>query len=159
MVADPEQVQGQREGPGDEPVERHVGVGLAQAARRTEGKRDPALVGRTLAQQDFPVMLLDLQHHDSVHARLVSDFVSWQAPWQLLLPSLGADARQTFEQDARVQPLKVEQQHRLYPEIIDRKVIDSARVEARLRLTRPQNKKRETVMTTFYIELDPEYAD
>jgi hypothetical protein len=120
---------------------------------------DEALNGRTLAQQAFPAMLLDLHHHDTLHERLVRDFVSWQAPWQLLLSSLDPDARRSFEQHARVQPLKVEQQHRLYPEIIDRKVIDSARVEARLRLTRPQNKKRETVMTTFYIELDPEYAD
>jgi hypothetical protein len=120
---------------------------------------DEVLNGRTLAQQAFPAMLLDLQHHDTMHARLVRDFISWQAPWQLLLSSLDPDARRSFERHARVQPLKVEQQHRLYPEIIDREVIDSARVEARLRMTRPQHKKQENIMTTFYIELDPEYAD
>jgi hypothetical protein len=120
---------------------------------------DEALKGRTLGEQAFPAMLLDLHHHDSIHEKLVRDFVSWQAPWQLLLPSLGADARQTFEQDARVQPLKVEQQHRLYPEIIDRGVIDSARVEARLRMTLPKDKTREDIMTTFYIELGPEFTD
>ena len=119
---------------------------------------DPALVGRTLARQDFPVMLLDLQHHDSVHARLVSDFVSWQAPWQLLLPSLAPETRRRCERNARVQPLKVEKHYRLYPEIIDREVIDAARVEARLRRTRPTGTDREEIMSTFYIELDTEQA-
>ena len=117
------------------------------------------LVGRTLDARAFPVMLLDMQHHDAVHERLIGDFVSWQAPWQLLLPSLDTQTRRTLEECARVQPLKIEQQYRLYPEIVDRDTIDSARVEARIRKTLPQNKPRETIMTTFYIELGPEYAD
>jgi hypothetical protein len=120
---------------------------------------DAALTGRMLERQAFPAMLLDMQHHDADHGRLIRDFVSWQAPWQLLLPSLEPKARQTCEQHARVQPLKVEQHHRLYPEIIDRDVIDAARVEARIRRTLPASTHREETMSTFYLELGPEYTD
>jgi hypothetical protein len=120
---------------------------------------EEGLVGRVLDLQAFPGMLLDMQHHDAIHETLVRDFVRWQAPWQLLLPSLDPQTRRSCERDARVQPLKVEQQHRLYPEIIEREVIDSARVEARLRMTMPENTQRDNIMSTFYIELSPEYAD
>ena len=117
------------------------------------------LVGRTLDPQAFPAMLLDMQRHDADHGRLVRDFVSWQAPWQLLLPSLAPEDRRACEQHARVQPLKVEQHYRLYPEIIDRAAIDAARVEARIRKTLPASTHREEIMSTFYLELGPEYAD
>jgi hypothetical protein len=120
---------------------------------------DETLVGRTLESQAFPAMLLDMQHHDDSPGRLVRDFVCWQAPWQLLLPSLEPEARRACENHARVQPLKVDQHYRLYPEIIDREVIDAARVEARLRKTLPENTQPQDIRSTFYIELDTEYAD
>ena len=120
---------------------------------------DESLIGRTLDQQAFPAMLVDTSNHDAVHEKLVRDFVSRQAPWQLLLPSLDSETRRTVEQHARVQPLKVEQQHRLYPEIIDRNMIDSARVEARIRMTKPATTQQEKIMSTFYLELSPDYAD
>ena len=82
-----------------------------------------------------------------------------QAPWQLLLPALDRDTRAAFEQHARVQPLKLAQQYRLYPCIIDRQAIDAARVEARLRQTLPPRRETERVMSTFYIELAPEQAE
>jgi hypothetical protein len=120
---------------------------------------DTDLTGRTLGPQAFPAMLLDMQLHDGDHDRLVRDFIHWQAPWQLLLPSLDPEARRACEKHARVQPLKVEQNYRLYPEIIDREVIDAARVEARIRKTLPPDTRQDNIMSTFYLELGPEYGD
>lgn len=114
---------------------------------------------RTLAGADFPAALIDRTHHDPAHRQLVDDFIRWQAPWQLLLPALDRDTRAAFEQHARVQPLKLAQQYRLYPSIIDRQAIDAARVEARLRQTLPPRRETERVMSTFYIELAPEHAE
>lgn len=120
---------------------------------------DAGLVRRSLPGADFPGTLLDGAHHDATHRKLIEDFICWQAPWQLLLPALDAQTRESFEQHARVQPLKLAQQYRLYPQIIDRQVIDAARVEARIRQTLPSRKEPETILSTFYIELSPEYAE
>jgi len=120
---------------------------------------DAALVRRTLASADFPATLLDATHHDAAHRQLIDDFICWQAPWQLLLPALDPATRAAFEQHARVQPLKLAQQYRLYPRIIDRQTIDAARVEARIRQTLPARTEPEKTLSTFYIELSPEYAE
>jgi len=77
----------------------------------------------------------------------------------LLLPALDPATRAAFEQHARVQPLKLAQQYRLYPRIIDRQTIDAARVEARIRQTLPARTEPEKTLSTFYIELSPEYAE
>jgi hypothetical protein len=119
---------------------------------------DAGLVHRTLAGTDFPTALLDCTHHDETHRQLIEDFIRWQAPWQLLLPALDTETRRSFEQHARVQPFKLAQQYRLYPRIIDRAVIDAARVEARIRQTHAVRKETEPVQSTFYIELSPDHA-
>ena len=120
---------------------------------------DPRLEHRQLAGADFPGLLLDRRHHDAAHRQLIDDFIRWQAPWLLLLPSLDGDMRRTFEQQARAQPAKLVQAFHCYPEIIDQSVIDAARVEVRLRETVPDTEQQEQVMSTFYVELDPEASD
>lgn len=122
-------------------------------------KLPDSLSSRSLPVTDFPAHLLDMLRHDALHTQLVHDFICWQAPWQLLLSGMDATERAEFEQHARVQPLKLAHQYRLYPEIIDRAVIDAARVEARLRNTHRTRVPAEKVMSTFYIELSPEAAD
>jgi hypothetical protein len=114
---------------------------------------------RRLQPADFPDTFLELQRHDAAHTQLLHDFVCWQAPWHLLRHDLDAATRGAFEQHARVQPVKVARQYRLYPEVVDWRIIDAARVEARLRASRPGQNDAETVMSTFYIELGPEEAD
>jgi hypothetical protein len=117
------------------------------------------LAPRELGREQFPAAFIDLQQHDATHLQLIQDFIRWQAPWQLLRHDLDADARGELERHASVQPLKIAHQYRLYPEIIDRSVIDAARVEARLREAMPVKQQKEKVMSTFYIELSPEVAD
>ena len=114
------------------------------------------LAGRTLDNGDFPLLLLDTEAHDDLHRRLLHDFSCWQAPWLLLLPTLDSELRREYEQHACVQAIKVAGQYQLYPEIIDREAIDSARIEARLRKTIPEKKPDEFSMSPFYLELDSE---
>lgn len=144
---------------------RTADTAIAQLFRRTANgsgaglwgiNLPETLTGRTLPDSDFPPRLLDVQRHDALHAQLVQDFICWQAPWQLLLPGMESEVRGEFEQHARVQPLKLAQQYRLYPDIIDHSVIDAARVEARLRRTHQTQQPAEKIISTFYIELSPE---
>jgi hypothetical protein len=119
----------------------------------------PGLENRLLPEDAFPSFMLRTGEHDRVHRRLIEDFFCWQAPWLLLLRNLDLETRRTYEQHARVQPLKIAGQYRLYPEIADRETIAAARVEARLRETMPEKHAGETSLPTFYIELRPEAAD
>ena len=112
--------------------------------------------GRQLGAADFPLLLLATHGHDALHAQLIADFHTWQAPYLLSLPQLDRDTRQRLEQQARQQALVVEKHHRLYPEIIDQGAINAALVEAVLRHSQgiAENQK-DTTMSTFYIELHP----
>jgi hypothetical protein len=117
---------------------------------------ESTLEQRRLAAEDFPVMLIETRSHDDRHKQLLHDFGCWQAPWLLLLPTLSPEQRRDYEVHARVQALKVAGQYHLYPAIMDQAVIDSARIEARLRNTVVEKKQAETTLSPFYLELDPE---
>lgn len=120
----------------------------------------PELETRTLPDDVFPVLLLNHTSHDTVHRQLISDFLDWQAPWLLLLPTLDAKCRCHFEQAARRQALIVEQQYRLYPEIIDNSTINTARVEALFRHNEVQAvEEEEKILSTFYLEMYPISAE
>ena len=89
--------------------------------------------------------------------QLINDFLNWQAPWLLLLPTLDTDTRRHYEQAARKQALIVQQQYKLYPEIIDKSAINTARVEAVFRRSEIQpEEEEEKILSTFYLELNPD---
>lgn len=117
---------------------------------------EPALASRKLPAADFPVNLLEGLHHDATHRKLLGDFISWQAPWLLLLPTLPPGIRRQYEENARVQALKTAGQYQLYPEIINQSVIDAVLVEARIRGTTPQQQRDEVLLSPFYVELNPD---
>jgi len=113
------------------------------------------LAGRALDKMAFPSHFLADRGHDAVHEQLVADFLAWQAPWMLLMPNLDAEMRRALEQQARQQPFVVEQQFRLYPQIIDDSPILAARVEAALRRSQSPPEQQDDALSTFYIELNP----
>ena len=116
----------------------------------------PELVTRELPDDAFPAYLLDQTSHDTTHQQLISEFLDWQAPWLLLLPTLNHDMRSHYEQSSLKHALVVEQQYRLYPEIIDQSIINTARVEAMLRNSQVgPEEEEEKVLSTFYLELNP----
>lgn len=116
---------------------------------------DPGQAERTLEAGEFPPLLLATRHQDAAHRRLYNDFLNWQAPWLLTLPSLDRTTREHLEGESCNRPLLVAQQYRLYPVIIDASLIRAARVEARLRKSVPEDNESESVMSTDYIELHP----
>lgn len=87
------------------------------------------LENRRLAAGDFP--RYHLQSCRS-HARLIKDFEYWCAPWLLLLPHLDEKQRALLEPIACRQPTLVNDQFHLYPQIIDRRLFNTARVQAKL---------------------------
>jgi hypothetical protein len=120
---------------------------------------DNAYSNRVLPPEAFPETLLDTRDHDAAHHALINDFIAWQAPWLLLLPTLDRKTRHSYERHARSQPVKLVKHYRLYPEIVDSALIDAARVEVRLRETVPEPEKEAQVLSTFYVELSPEVSD
>ena len=117
---------------------------------------DSTLEGRNLPAPAFPPLLLATTGHDAAHTDLIADFLVWQAPCLLSLPTLEHATRQQLEQQARQQALAVEKQYRLYPKIIDPSAIKAALVEAVLcRSQGAAAPTKDTTMSTFYIELHP----
>lgn len=116
---------------------------------------DGDLHTRRLPAETFPVSLLNHPVTDAIHHQLIDEFLNWQAPWLLLLPTLDQHTRSRYESCARNQALIVEQQYRLYPEIIDNAAINTARVEAMFRNSQPEPEEEENVLSTWYLELNP----
>ncbi len=116
---------------------------------------DGACSNRALPPEAFPETLLDTRKHDAAHHQLIKDFIAWQAPWLLLLPTLDTETRRRYERLARCQPVKLVQHYHLYPDIVDNAVIDAARVEVRLRETVPDSEQEEPELSPVYVELDP----
>ena len=116
---------------------------------------DDKLQTRHLLAKAFPVSLLTTPETDTPHQQLIDEFLNWQAPWLLLLPSLDMETRGSYELAARKQALVVEQQYRLYPEIVDMAAINTARVEARFRNSQLEPEEEENILSTWYLELNP----
>jgi hypothetical protein len=110
--------------------------------------------GRHLPAQAFPLFFLHEAIHNADHARLIQDFIAWQAPWLLLLPVLTDEQRRDFEQHARAQALHMERQHRLYPRVLNPELLAAARVEAALRRHQPEPEEETDSLSTYYIELN-----
>ena len=88
---------------------------------------------RPLPAQAFPPLLLLNSWNDSFSESVISDYHYWLSPYLLTLQNLPDDLRHRLERKAAAQAVAVNACWRLYPKIIDRKIIDTARVEARLR--------------------------
>lgn len=126
---------------------RHDGIGL-------DGMNLPdALRGRQLNSRMFPKMLLNRQWERQEERSLVNAFLNWLSPYLLLLDFLRDPQRAELEQAARNNALLVERMYPLYPRIVDRKAINSARVEAMLRSRNANAPRKDPVIGVDYIEL------
>lgn len=118
------------------------------------------LGGRILPAEAFPPLPLAEVGHDELHSRLIADFHGWQAPWLLVLPGLTVEMRRRLERQAQAQAFRVLDQHRLYPEVVERAVINATLVEAMMCRGQPEvSGAGEDAMSTFYIELNPGPTD
>lgn len=91
------------------------------------------LAGRELATEEFPELPWQSAWASERDAALMADYVAWSAPRLLTLHSLSDTTRARLETAARSQAEAVDALFQLYPRILDRSLIDAARVEARLR--------------------------
>ncbi len=81
----------------------------------------------------FPSLLLREDWQQQESADLCQRYLQRQSPRLLMLHRLNSDLRRQLEINARQHALEVERFYPLYPEIIDKTVMDAIRVEARLR--------------------------
>jgi hypothetical protein len=92
-----------------------------------------SLISRELEYDAFPQLLLDTHWVESDAVGLLYDYIAWQAPLLLLLQNVTPDVRQELEIEASKQALTVANLYLLYPEFIDKYILNSIRVEARMR--------------------------
>lgn len=102
------------------------GRGLAHRA-------PPALADRELSAGQFPELPWRAGWAGDRDAALMADYLAWSAPRLLTLHGLSDDTRAALESAARQRAAVVDALWLLYPRILDRSLIDAARVEARLR--------------------------
>jgi len=113
-----------------------------------------ALRGRVLEAEAFPPLFITTTYMDAEHIQLVNDYHAWQAPWALLLPHLDVATRSALEPLACQQAELVDRHHRLYPAVIDRPALQTARVEAALIRSQPRRNAGDDALPSSYIELN-----
>jgi len=90
------------------------------------------LADRVLPSSRFPPLLVRDEWEDAQANALSREWGARLAPWLLQLPGLVGDRRRDLEQAAARQPRMVEAMHRLYPEVMDGRLLNTSRVAARI---------------------------
>ena len=114
-----------------------------------------SLRGRVLEAELFPPFYISTAGMDAEHVQLVEDYHAWQSPLMLLLPRLDAAMRTRLEAHARNNPEAIEKHHRLYPQVMDRALLQAARVEAALTRHHSAKNTEDEVISLDYHDLNP----
>jgi len=119
----------------EQQVKRRVGTPSRHAwyLRGDDGERcalDPEPVHDRVT---FPELPLTRDWTEATESELANDYLDWCAPYLLTLTDIGDAARGRLELAAARRAPELAAQYRLYPRIINQGLIDTARVEARLR--------------------------
>ncbi|MDH5649382.1 MAG: hypothetical protein OEY67_06965, partial [Gammaproteobacteria bacterium] len=94
----------------------------------------PVMGAGIVSLEDFPGLLLRRDWVDSQMTNIIQEFISWQAPWLLLLQGISDDIRNELEKFACKYSRRLALNQRLYPKVINQDSIRAALVEARLRV-------------------------
>ncbi|MCU7871530.1 MAG: hypothetical protein KZQ91_02175 [Candidatus Thiodiazotropha sp. (ex Lucinoma borealis)] len=81
----------------------------------------------------FPKLPLCEDWKEQEEKQLISDYIAYKAPQMLMLPDLSSATRDRLEQVAVKQAEVVERLWRLYPKIHNKELLNSARIEAKIR--------------------------
>jgi len=92
---------------------------------------------RILSKDEFPELLIREDWPDEEAQQLINDYIEWQAPFLLTLPTLRKLTRKRIEQLAFKQAFKVEGQHKLWPEILDEERLKAILIEVQMRRSNP----------------------
>jgi hypothetical protein len=90
----------------------------------------------------FPGMLVREDWAEQAHHDLCQRYLMRKAPRLLMLQSLSAEERSRLEVAARPHVFEVDQFYPLYPEVNDQQLMNTIRVEARLRRATPQTPEK-----------------
>ena len=93
---------------------------------------------RTLPKEAFPPLLIREDWPDTTAQELINDYIEWQAPYLLTLPTLNDFQRKQLEQLAFRQCFKVEDQHKLWPKVIDEQRLKAILIEVKMRRSHPE---------------------
>ena len=103
-------------------------------AERAGSKPRARWFTRHVGEEDsFPPFLVTEKWNDDEHRLLCQRYLHRQSTRLLMLHGLEHAERKMLELSAKSYPLEVDRFYTLYPAIADRKLMDSIRVEARLR--------------------------
>jgi hypothetical protein len=108
------------------------GGGLAVESAGAKGEA----ATRRLSAESFPPLLLREAWPQPADRDLVRDYLDWCAPFLLMLSDIDDRTRDRLERAARTHALEVDALYRLYPKVLDTGLLQSIRVEARLRQSR-----------------------
>lgn len=100
--------------------------------RHEDGGGVNELTGELVPFGSIPPFLLTEHWEDPGEQKRAQSFIRWIAPSLLTLQMITTEDRQRLEQNLNIQAVSVEHHWRLYPHIIQHKLIQSARVQSRL---------------------------
>lgn len=84
--------------------------------------------------EEFPPFLVREDWNDAEQHDLCQRYLQRQAPRLLMLHGVGLEDRRRMELAAKAHALDVERFYSLYPEVVDKGVLDKIRIEAKLRI-------------------------
>jgi hypothetical protein len=94
---------------------------------------------RTSDRDIFPPLLVREDWEDEAHSELCQRYLARQAPRLLMLHWIESSDRKRLEVAAKANVGEVERFHQLYPDVVDKRLMNAMRVEARLRGTTEQD--------------------
>jgi hypothetical protein len=122
-----------RQAAGTNPVQQWFERDAQGGGRALPHRVPESLAVRELSAEQFPELPWRTDWASERDAALMADYVAWSAPRLLTLHGLGDQTRAALEVAARRQAEAVDALFPLYPRVLDRGLMDAARVEARLR--------------------------
>lgn len=106
--------------------------------RDEQGRRQPCeQPAPALDQAAFPPLGLREHWPEDWQQSLVRDYLDWRSPQLLTWSGLSSADRNRLEQAASAHALALDAAYPLFPRVINQRLLDSARVEARLRRSNP----------------------
>ncbi len=99
---------------------------------RYDGPPQQTPVQRHLPANAFPHFLLRQHWENANEQQLANDFFHWQSPWLLTLPDLNETERRLLEIQACEYPQRLHALYRLYPDLLQKELIYTTLVQAKL---------------------------
>lgn len=102
--------------------------------RQADGAGEALRSGElNLPAEAFPELPVTLDWEAFEDKALIMDYITWKAPQILLLPGLLPATRELIESLAVKNASQIDRLWRLYPEILNKRRLNAARVEAKIR--------------------------